>query len=796
MFNGIRRGAARGRIRERGIPAASWTAWLRRAALFAAALLLAQARLNGLSPFAAALLSAGLCAGESAVALLLGCLAGAALGGGALPDLLALPVGCAVILGGWLLAERLSKARRQKDGLGALLAGLGVLLPGLALHAGTPGLLPTALSLGAALLASVCVPAFAAALGLRRGRARLLEDERAGLYGLFGALLIGLMRLGWLPARCLAEALAGAGVLLLSGLGPGPGAAAGLGAGVCLSLGGLPFSSASLWALAGLAAGFGARCSRWLAALLLPAALGLGGLYAPGGSLFYPALAASGLLLVPEGTWARLLGCLDADRRGACDPELLAARLRGETAGKLKALSAAFGELAEGYRTPIDMPDEQALLTGMREALCEGCARYAVCWTGDDNRAVRLLCQLISRTIEQGKGPDPDEETPPDVMRVCARGKSIPRRLGGILEDFAARRQSELKRGAANQLLSTQFLQAQMLLRGLAERQAQPLRVRSRQAARVLAALDRCGIPAADVLAFRGDRPEIVVLLGLGQWTPERVQRAAVAVSCELGCRYAADAVGASDERELRLVQLPKLWAKAGVSCLSAEAGARSGDSHLVRMLSGDRLLVALSDGMGSGDAAARESAQTIKLLWRFLSADVSRALALETVNELMLVKSGEDMFATVDLCLIDLASGSAEFSKLAACRSLILRAGKVSAVEGGRLPLGILEKVQPSVTRVQLKPGDVLLLGSDGLMDAPRDPALVENALRAHASLPPAELAEKLVHAAQTSEDLRFRDDMTAICVRLGKRRENLAANAGEGIRRSPSAKARRSAS
>ena len=123
MFNGIRRGAARGRIRERGIPAASWAAWLRRAALFAAALLLAQARLNGLSPFAAALLSAGLCAGESAVALLLGCLAGAALGGGALPDLLALPVGCAVILGGWLLAERLSKARRQKDGLGALQIG-------------------------------------------------------------------------------------------------------------------------------------------------------------------------------------------------------------------------------------------------------------------------------------------------------------------------------------------------------------------------------------------------------------------------------------------------------------------------------------------------------------------------------------------------------------------------------------------------------------------------------------------------------------------------------------------------
>ena len=110
------------------------------------------------------------------------------------------------------------------------------------------------------------------------------------------------------------------------------------------------------------------------------------------------------------------------------------------------------------------------------------CPRYAACWTGADNRTVRLLCQLISQTIERGAAPDADEEIPPDVMRVCARGHAIPRRLGGILRDFSEQRRSELKRGGANQLISAQFLQAQMLLRGLADQQAQPMRVRSRAA--------------------------------------------------------------------------------------------------------------------------------------------------------------------------------------------------------------------------------------------------------------------------------------------------------------------------
>ena len=767
----------RGNIRAGARRAQRWPGLLRGAGLAAAALLLARARLMlSLSPFAAALLAAGLFGGESAPVLLGGCALGALLGGVAdLRALLLLPAGCAVIWGGYLLVGDWLQKRVSRDAAAGLLAGVGTLLPGLAANVHGLDPLEAALALAAALIAALSAPPFAAVLALRPGRVRLMTDERVGLAGLLGAVLIGLLRFRLVPLNWLAEALASGAVLLLAGLGPGAGAAAGLLAGAALCLGGYPFVAAACWALAGLAAGLGARLNRWLSALLLAAALGVGLLYAPGSSAFFPALAASAWLLLPEKRWARLLATLDARRRGACDPDLLAARLRAETEAKLRAMSAAFGELAEGYRAESEMPDEQALLAAMREALCADCARYAVCWTGDDNRAVRLLCQLISQTIERGQGPSEAEEMPPDVMRVCARGHSIPRRLGGILQDFADRRQRELRRSATGQLISAQFLQAQMLLRGLADRQAQPLRVRSRQAEQALAALDRAGIPAADVLAFRGERLEIVVVLGTGQWTPELMRRAAACVSVALGRRFTPDARLGPNARELKLVQLPALSAQAGVSCLSATAGVPSGDSHLVRLLSGDRLMLALSDGMGSGEDAARESAQTIKLLWRFLAADVNRALALETVNELMLVKGGEDMFATVDLCLIDLTTGRAEFSKLAACRSLIVRGRELLPVAGGRLPLGILEKVQPSVTTVQLKPGDVLLIGSDGLMDAPRDPSLVETALLRHAALPPAELAEAVLHEVQTADDLRFRDDMTAICARVRRRRESM---------------------
>jgi serine phosphatase RsbU (regulator of sigma subunit) len=139
-------------------------------------------------------------------------------------------------------------------------------------------------------------------------------------------------------------------------------------------------------------------------------------------------------------------------------------------------------------------------------------------------------------------------------------------------------------------------------------------------------------------------------------------------------------------------------------------------------------------------------------------------------------------MFATVDLCLLDLATGSAVFSKLAACRSLILREGRVISVEGGRLPLGILEKVRPAETRMELLPGDTLLMFSDGLEDAVGAPGLLESMLLEREGMGPREIAESLLQEAEARRGSRS-DDMTAICVRIHSRKDHLQSREKSGI-------------
>lgn len=732
-----------------------------------AALLARVQPADGLAPFALALLAAGFAVGVNPVLPLLGCLTGL-LGRFSMT----IPVGVAVVLAGFLLTQALSHWVQRLDPASettaSVLAGLAVLLPGAPLATG--GAWQSLRLVGSAVAAAASAPFFMALIRVRPSRRHLMPEERAGLITYLCAAAAGLTAL-WPP---LALTAAMTVTLIAASLGCGAAACASLGAGASMMLMGFEPVRAAGLGLCGMLAGLAPPRQKWLSPILL--SLGSLTVFLTMGVPWTDplcALAASATVLILPTQWtARAAQWLSGEARGACDPDRLAMRLRGASERRLRALSDAFGELSDSYRVPVDVPDEQRLIAEMRERLCENCPNYAQCWVGGDNRAVRFLCQLISEAIDWsgGDGSEPlfGDEMPPDVLRQCQRGRTIPQRLGVILEEFARKRRSELKRGQVNQLISAQFMQAQMLLCGLADAQATPMKIRGRQAARARAALDRAGIEAGEVMALRGARQmEIVATLSRGRWSPELAANASVELSRTFGRPYApGDGVGTP---ELRFVRLPRLRATASACCHSRQAGAPCGDSHAIRELEGDRLLLMISDGMGSGEAAARESAQTLRLLGQFLAADVRKELALETVNELMLARTDSDMFATVDLCEVDLVTGVAEFSKLAACRSVILRKGEVLSVEGGRLPLGILEGVRASTCRVELMPGDVIVMASDGVMEAAGEEALEEVLVR-HSHQPPEMLAETLVTHMERLSDGAHRDDMTVLCARIGK--------------------------
>ncbi len=136
-----------------------------------------------------------------------------------------------------------------------------------------------------------------------------------------------------------------------------------------------------------------------------------------------------------------------------------------------------------------------------------------------------------------------------------------------------------------------------------------------------------------------------------------------------------------------------------------------------------------LADGMGSGEAARKESALTCRLLRQFLEAGIEPEAALKTLNSAMALRGAETgSFTTIDLCVLQPATGEASFYKYGAAPSYLKKGGAVRRIAGGSLPAGLRgSPAAPDITHARLEVGGFLVMISDGVADPGRDEWLMD---------------------------------------------------------------------
>jgi stage II sporulation protein E len=206
--------------------------------------------------------------------------------------------------------------------------------------------------------------------------------------------------------------------------------------------------------------------------------------------------------------------------------------------------------------------------------------------------------------------------------------------------------------------------------------------------------------------------------------------------------------------------------------------GPVCGDSHAVIDLPGGKTAVMLSDGMGIGPAAALESSAAIDVLTQLMKAGFEREFAVRTVNSILLLRSSEESFATVDMMLLDLFSGEAEFVKIGACPTYIKRDGEVHEVQRSSLPAGILSAIDVEVHGRLLRPGDLVVMVSDGLLGVEGQSRAghescdwIPAALQHLAETDPAAVAQKLLAQARVTCGEQAGDDMTVLVSQVRRR-------------------------
>ncbi len=208
----------------------------------------------------------------------------------------------------------------------------------------------------------------------------------------------------------------------------------------------------------------------------------------------------------------------------------------------------------------------------------------------------------------------------------------------------------------------------------------------------------------------------------------------------------------------------------------STKAGSPvSGDSSLQIKLQDGKYLLALSDGMGSGPEAMKSSKIAVKMLERLLSAGFEKEVSLKLINSTLSANTEEDMYATLDIEILDLFNGNMEFIKNGACPTYIKRGKNVQMLKSMSLPTGILNNVDLVVYDYDLQDGDILVMCTDGVIDSNKEyvnkQLWLQYLLEDIEATDAQKIADLIIGEAIDNDYGKQKDDMSVIVAKISKK-------------------------
>lgn len=240
-----------------------------------------------------------------------------------------------------------------------------------------------------------------------------------------------------------------------------------------------------------------------------------------------------------------------------------------------------------------------------------------------------------------------------------------------------------------------------------------------------------------------------------------------------LGRLLASRPVPASEEK--RRSSRPGLKVTVKGETIPAAGGISAGDNWVKYDLDRRRMLLALVDGMGKGDKAAKQSRDTLEILKALLYCGLDYDSSISFLNSALFLAGTPDSFVAVDCLLIDQETERAYFHKLGAPPSFIRKKdGNVLVVRGQKPPAGAFSRVSSVSTSEPVSPGDFILMVSDGVFRSSPIPARAEQHIVSRLRRSKDEsldvLVKSLVGRGQRPKGLEPADDVTVVGVRIDR--------------------------
>ncbi len=407
------------------------------------------------------------------------------------------------------------------------------------------------------------------------------------------------------------------------------------------------------------------------------------------------------------------------------------------------------------------MEDISFLSKKLADSLCFDCDRRMECERMLTASTASATRDLISNAIKNGRVSI--LEMPPFLVEYCAKSSKMLVSCKEMLENYAVRKELTESVGTCRTLLSEQINGLSGMIDGFASEIKQAVAFDPEKERELTEALSAVNIIASEAIIYRGSDCRSLVISVREQ---DEVKPALMSnIEKVLGKMVKSDRTQGKGVVNLTFVDAPRYDLTYGVSAKSKDATS-NGDAFSVVKLSTDKVMFAICDGMGSGKDASETSGRAIALVEAFYKAGIDENGVLSLINKLLSARGGEN-FSALDICVVNLRRGTADFIKLGGVESVILGSGTSDIIEGGALPLGILETVKPKVARKSVTNGDMIVMFSDGITDSIGSDGVIRIGEQSKTNNPE-RLAESII---EDSEFVGHADDKTVLCIKIFNR-------------------------
>ena len=444
---------------------------------------------------------------------------------------------------------------------------------------------------------------------------------------------------------------------------------------------------------------------------------------------------------------------------------------------KIDGFSTAFLRLAKSFRdftkceNHISGEEMELIFDELADKICRECENCKYCWEMHYEETYDNIRNILAAASEQGVVECGQVDA--SFLNRCIHLEEYAEKLNERMALARMNLSWRNKMAESREAMASQMYEIAYALRGFTQELNQTVDVPEETKKKVLYALRSLGIQVKN-LSFQKDVKSNLEVCFLARARGNAcITKKDVALALEsvlstrmTAGRYVKNVI--SKEYEVTtFVQDVNFKALTGLARATKSGETVSGDNFSFMELRTGELIMMLSDGMGSGSRACRDSENLVDVLESLVEAGFRKESAIRLINTLFVMSYEGKTFTTLDMTAVDLYSGSCEIVKNGAAATFIKKKDGVKTIFSSALPVGVEMNADPETITQELEEGDFIVMVSDGVIDAfPGDEKefYVENILENLQTNNPSEMARSVLMEALARNARQPFDDMSVL--------------------------------